>query len=212
MSVYDKNGELNQEAIDVLYELGNVGVATAVMPIGNMREIKISVDIPEVVTVEKDLLSEISYDPEQIVVSVATKMNDTLSGTILFLLSKDFIKNTIYEMTEMEFSDEELLTDADSFSALQEIINYMTAGYAKVMGAYLNIPVYISDITIGLDKVSSIVEGIVEKSQKKMEKLAYVNTRFARKDDAGNSSNEFGQVLMFPDQQCIEKFIEIMED
>ena len=56
-------------------------------------------------------------------VGVATKMSDTLDGSILFLLSKEFVHNTVYKMTEETFSDEELLANEDSVSALQEMIN-----------------------------------------------------------------------------------------
>ncbi len=212
MKVFNDKGEMNQEAVDVLYELGNVGVATAVMPIGNLREIKISVDTPDVITVENDVLSEIDYDPNQVVIGVATEMNNTLKGSILFFLSKEFIKNSIYEMTEMEFSDDELLTNEDCYSAIQEIVNYMTAGYAKVIGSYLKVPVYMSKISIGFDKISTIIHNTMKNSEHNIEKIACVNTRFTIIDEKGNNSNESGQVLIFPDNECIEKFIEIMEE
>lgn len=212
MKIYDNDGNLKQDVIDVLYELGNMGVATAVMPIGNLREIKIKVAIPNVITVKDNATDEIAYDPEQIVVCVMTKLDKTLSGSILFLFSKEFLRNTIYEMIGLQFSDDELLEDEDCLSAIAEVVNYMTAGYAKVIGAYLHVPVYICAISIGMEKVRTIVEGILAPANGRPQKMACVDTKFTIVNERGVNTNETGQVLIFPDDACIQRFMEIMED
>lgn len=211
-NIYDVNGELQQDAIDVLHELGNMGVATAVMPIGNIREVKIKVAIPNIITIKDDIFSEIVYDPEQVVVGVTTRLNEALDGSVLFLLSREFIRNTIFEMTGIEFSDEELLKDEDSVSAIQEVVNYMTAGYVKVIGSYLKVPVYISAISIGMDKVSTLIHSITKQQSHGIEQIACVNTRFTVVDEKGKYANESGQVLIFPDEKCVEKFMDIMRE
>lgn len=55
MNIFKTNGELEQDAIDVLYELGNVGVGTAIMAIGNIRQMEIHIDTPNVITVKSDI-------------------------------------------------------------------------------------------------------------------------------------------------------------
>lgn len=212
MNIFKKDGELKQDAIDVLYELGNVGAGTAIMTIGNIRQMEIHTEIPNVITVKSDIFSEIDYNPKQVVVGVTTKMSDTLDGSILFLLSKEFVHNMVYEMTEENYSDDELLKNEDSVSALQEMINYMTAGYAKVIGSYLGMPIYISSASIGMDKAQNIVENVVANSESRIKKIACVNTKFTIVDENGKKTDETGQVLIFPDVKSIEKFMEIMED
>lgn len=211
-NVFKTNGELEQDAYDVLYELGNMGVATAVMAIGNIRQMEIKINTPNVITIKKDIFAEIDYNPEQIVVGVATKLNDTLQGSILFLLSKEFVRNTVYEMTDEMFDDKELMENEDSVSAIQEMINYMTAGYAKVIGAYLDIPVYISSAAVGMNKAQNIIQEITTSTGTKVEKVACVNTHFTIVDESGNKTDEAGQVLIFPDEECIGKFVEVMGD
>ncbi|MDD2973075.1 MAG: hypothetical protein PHE02_13210 [Lachnospiraceae bacterium] len=212
MAVFDKNGDLKQDARDVLYELGNVGVGTAAMAIGSIREMEIRIDPPNVIAVKSDIFAEIDYDPEQVVVSVSTRMSDTLDGSILFLLSREFVRNTVYKMTEECFDDEELMKNEDSVSALREMINYTTAGYAKVIGSYLELPVYISSASVGLSKARNIVQDVIANASIKADKMACVNTKFTIVDEDGNKTDEVGQVLIFPDAKSIEKFIEIMRD
>ncbi|MDD3369557.1 MAG: hypothetical protein PHP50_11865 [Lachnospiraceae bacterium] len=210
MAVFNIDGELKPEAKDVLYEIGNVGVGTAIIPIGNIREMEIKINTPKVVTTEKNLLEELSYDPNQIVVGVTTKMNDTFDGSILFMLSREFVHNMVNIMTDEDFDDEQLLKNEDSISAIQEMINYMTAGYAKVIGAYLNVPVFISAASLGMDKVKNVVDAVMNREGVKVDRIAYVNTEFTIIDEAGKKTDEVGQVLIFPDEKCIEAFIEIM--
>lgn len=211
MNIFDNSGELQKDAVDVLYELGNMGVATAVMTIGNIRGIEIHVDMPNVITVTNNIFSEINFEPEQVMIAVTTKLDNTLKGSILFLLSKKFIRNTLYQMTDVMYSDEEMLKDEESVSAIQEIINYMTAGYAKVIGAYLNEPIYISSAKIGMDKAKNILHDMIENEDRKTDKIACVNTMFSIVDEDGNKTDETGQVLIFPHEQSIKKFIDIME-
>lgn len=212
MKIYEANGELNREAIDVLYELGNVGVGTAVTAIGNIRQMEIHIDTPNVIAVKKDIFSEIGYDPEQIIVAVTTRMIETVEGSILFLLSKEFVQNTVSKMTGEEFSEEKLLESEDGLSALQELINYMTAGYAKVIGSYLETPVFVSASSVGLDKARKIVQDAIAGSAGRVEKVACVNTRFTIVDEKGRKTDESGRVLIIPDEKSIQKFMEIMED
>lgn len=113
-------------------------------------------------------------------------------------------------MTEEHFEDKELLVNEDSVSAIREMINYMTAGYAKVIGTYFNLPVYISAPTVGLHKAKDIVNNVVNQLPHSVEKIACVNTNFTMIDENGNKTDEAGRVLIFPDEKSIERFIEIM--
>lgn len=208
--VFDGTGKLKPEAFDVLYELGNVGVGTAVMAIGNIRGMEIRINTPNVIAIGKDIFSEIDYDPQQIVIGVATKVSDAFDGSILFLLSREFVHNTVYEMTEEDFSDEDLLKNEDSVSAIREMINYMTAGYAKVIGTYFELPVYISAPTVGISRAEDIVHKVMDSLDSKVDKIACVNTQFTMIDEGGDKTDEAGCVLIFPDEKSIERFIDIM--
>lgn len=212
MNIFDVDGELKESVADVLYELGNVGVGTAIMTIGNIRNLEIKIGTPSVITMKSDIFSEIEYDPDQVMVGVATKMSDTLDGSILFMLSREFVRNTVYQMTDEHYSDQELLENEDSVSALQEMINYMTAGYAKVIGSYLGMPVYISSASVGIDKAQNIIQEVVQNAPGKIDRIACVNTRFTVIGENGTKTDEAGQVLIIPDEVSINKFIEIMGD
>lgn len=210
MAVFNGDGELKQEAKEVLYEIGNMGVGTAIMPIGNIREMEFRISTPNVITLQEDIFSEIDYDPEQVVVGASTRLDDNFQGSILFLLSKEFVRNTVHIMTEESYDDTELMENEDSVSAIHEMINYMTAGYAKVIGAYLNTPIYISTARVGMEKAGKVIQDVMGASGKTVNKIACVNTQFTIVDEDGVKTDESGQVLIFPDEKCIEAFIEIM--
>lgn len=210
MAVFDSQGELKQEAIEALYEIGSEGVGTAIVPIGNIREMEIRIETPNVIAEKSKLFTEIDYNPEQIVIGVTTNLNNVLKGSILFLLSKEFVSNTVWKITEETYTDEELLVNEDSISAIREIINYMTAGYAKVIGTYLHMPVYISSPSVGINRAQNMVEEAVVHIDNKVDKVVCVNTKFTIVDDSGKKTDEVGRVLIFPDEECIEKFIDIM--
>ena len=204
------NGEIDPDVKDVLYEIGNVGVGTAIIPIGNLRQMEFFINTPNVFSMDQDIFHKIDYDPEQVVVGVITRMNDAFEGGIIFLLSKEFVRNTVHIMTEESYSDEELMTNEDSVSAIHEMINYMTAGYAKVIGSYLNAPVFISTASIGMDKAKNIVQSVLEHAGKGAGQIACVNTKFTVVDNKGKKTDETGQALIIPDQKSIEEFLKIM--
>lgn len=212
MEILDQNGDLKQDAADVLYELGNVGVGTAVVAIGNIRKLQIQISTPNVLLVEDDIFSQIAYDSEQVIAAVGTRLNQTMEGRLLFLFSREFVRNTVYHMTGEQYPDEELLKNEDSLSALHEIVNYMTAGYAQMIGSYLGIPVYINTAEIGIEKARVVVEEFLGRSDAAGKKVACVNTRFTIADEEGRETDETGHVLIFPEEESIEKFMEIMKN
>lgn len=168
--------------------------------------------IPEVVKTSRDIFSQLQYQPDQIMVGVKTKIDTSSGGSILFLLSMDFVQNTVETMLGQPVEREKILEDEDCLSAVEEIINYMTAGYSKVIGAYLNAPIFISTASIGIEPVKNILEETLQELPKEKQQVAYVNTTFSAVDEDGNKTKENGQVLIFPENSSIEGLIRIMKD
>lgn len=217
MDVFDRNGRLSPCVADVLYELGNIGVGKAIIPIVNIRQVQIRIGTPSIFTVQKDIHSVLEHEPGQIAIGVTTKMDQSLDGILLFLLSRAFVRNTIYQMTGELYGKEDFPLGEDSLSALNEMINYMTAGYAKMIGAYLQLPIYISSPVVGQNRVNAIVDDLFHKPMEGIPKSALhqaacVNTRFTVVDKAENETGECGHVLIFPNEACIEKFMELMAE
>ena len=211
MNIFNKDGEITDSVADVLYELGNVGIGTATKEIGNLRKMQIKIGKPNIVAYSPDLLKIIECKPDEIVVGVSTKIGSSLGVSLLFLLGKEFVQNTVERMTGEMFTEEEILKNELSLSAVTEMMNYMSSGYAKVIGSYLNVPVFLSPFNIGIEKTETMIHDVLCETSENIQKIVCVNTQFTLMENDGHKTNETGKVLIFPDEKSIHKFADIMK-
>lgn len=212
MRIFSTSGKLSEDARDVLYEIGNMGAGTATIRLGEVRQMRIVLDSPKVITMDEDVFSSIQILPNQIPLGVILKMQGRYSGSMLFMLSLEFIENTVYDMLCEHVEKDQLLINEDSFSAIEELVNVMSASYSKMIGSYLGESVYISPVMLGVEDAKELFAMALKESDRETDKIASVHMGFSVIDEHGEKTNESAQIIICPDEDLIKKFVEIMNE
>lgn len=210
MRIFSSGGKISEDAQDVLYEMGNMGVGTATIQLGEVRQMKIMLDSPKVIAMDEDVFASMEIPNDQVPLGVILKMQGHYGGSMLFMLSTEFIENTVYDMLGERIERDQLLVNEDSFSAIEELVNMMSASYSKMIGSYLEQPIYISPVMLGMENAKELFAMALKESDRETDKIASVHMGFSLINENGEKTNESAQIIICPDENLIKKFVEIM--
>lgn len=211
MKVFD-GGNLNEDIADALYELGNVGVGQASTALGKMLGVGVSISIPKVVPVEMNMKNIIGDNPEKVAMGIMMSMEKTLGGVVMFIIEKDYISNIIYKLTGKRYTDESMVEDEESLSAIQEVANIMAASYMKAIGTYTGIRMFLSPVMVGVDMVGALISFPIAQMSMNCKKAVSVDTSFGIMDENGHTSQQAGRIIMLPDEDSVEKLMNALEN
>ena len=106
MELFGRDGKLDEDVQDVLYELGNVGVGMASVTIGRLLGVRIELASPNVIPVtevsDQTLLTHIGEDDAGIWMHFAEPMR----GLVLFILNRSFVYDVVDKMTGKPYEGE----------------------------------------------------------------------------------------------------------
>ncbi|KAI4448688.1 CheY-P phosphatase CheC [Eubacterium plexicaudatum ASF492] len=203
MGLFDQDGKLDTDVQDVLYELGNVGVGMASITMGRLLDVRIELVSPNVIPVtevsEQMLLSQIEPDDIGIWMRFAAPM----SGFVLFLLKRSFVRAVVEKMTGNRCEKEKLFGDEIAFSAVTEFANMLSAAYMKAIGNYTNIRIFLSPYMF-VDKNERISLGAAPQTESvAADQAIWVETRFQLSDEGGKT-DDAGRAIMLPDGNTVQ--------
>ena len=135
MAIY-RYEELGENQMDVFREIGSIGNGNALS--GILSE-KISMELPEVNILEFNMAQNKIGDAEAIVGAVLVEMSGELSGLMMLILKRDFIKTMIKKVLSYE---KENLLDMEEMeeSLLIEVGNIMLSSYISALSSLTNMP------------------------------------------------------------------------
>ena len=92
MAIY-RYEELGENQMDVFREIGSIGNGNAITALSGILSEKISMELPEVNILEFNMAQNKIGDAEEIVGAVLVEMSGELSGLMMLILKRDFIKS-----------------------------------------------------------------------------------------------------------------------
>ncbi|HOB15867.1 MAG TPA: CheY-P phosphatase CheC [Defluviitoga sp.] len=153
MSIFDK---IDDQKLDVLKELGNIGAGNAATSISMMlgKKVKITVPSAEVIPVS-DLWKKFK-DPENIAAGSMVEIEGEIKGALLFLLGAEETKSVIELLMLPRPND---LTNMDELttSAIGEIANIMCSSYITALSNFTGLNVHSMPPKVVVDMLSAIV-------------------------------------------------------
>ncbi len=214
MIVFDNNGKLDADVQDTLYELGNVGLGMASVTIGRILGVRVFLESPTILPlsggqIEEFVTGEVR-DKAGENMGFFMDFKESLQGMMLLIIGRDFISKIVEKMTGCTYNGEELLTDEMSFSAISEFANMITAAYAKAIGSYTGIRVYLSPVMADINGEKALLEKALERLSSECRTAISVKTDFVLTDQEGERTDDTGRVIILPGEDSVKKLMEAL--
>lgn len=152
----EKYSDMNENARDVLTEIGNIGTGNAVTSLSQMLARQIDMERPVVRISEFQEVPELLGGTEEVRVGVLLEIGGDINGMFMFLISEPFLKIMLKGLTGSEAED---ICELDPFhlSAVGEIGNIMCCSYINALTKLMDIKVHVSVPDICVDMIGAIL-------------------------------------------------------
>jgi len=198
----DEKIKFNENKLDVLRELANIGVGNAVTALSQMlNEEKIGMDVPIVDLVLLQDVPEMLGGAEQPVAGVYIESHGDLSLTFLFVLPLDSAARLITILVPDSIGD----FDEMGLSALIEVGNILTGSYLNALSALTNLRLMASPPEIAVDMSGAIITTVVAEANIADDKVVLLKTSL----NAFESHIE-GHVIILPGSDALSKIFALL--
>ena len=193
--------QLNDEQIDVLREIGNIGSGNAATSLATMLGRQIGISVPTVRLLDHQTVSEMLGGPENTLVGLLLSLRGDVTGMMMFLLEKDFahlVLNTLMGVELNSFDD----VDEMGVSALQEIGNIMAASYVNAISQLTGMIIDISPPDICIDMVGAMLSVPLIHYANVSDKIIFIEDRFSSGDHHAES-----HILLMPEVESLSNIM-----
>lgn len=199
-----KYDELLNENLDILKEIGSIGMGHASTALSQMLNMKITMTIPEVYALDYKAASEYLELQKKDSAGVILKLQGNAKGMILQVVKKKFAVKVInfFFHNDLEIIDE---LDEMSLSVIQEIGNITSGAYCNALASMTNLFIDISTPTHCPDLTKAILED--EYDQNKENKLLILNNSLFIDNEEIKSN-----FLFMPDEKTITMILEKLKE
>ena len=201
-SVYDR---MNDNHLDFLREIGNVGAGNAATALSVMIDRKVEIDVPDVKIVPISRVPFILPNPEELVVGIEmnVKGDAELETLLIFDASgaKQLLKILLFGM---EIGD---LTQIDemSVSALKEVGNIICGSYITALANFTGLYLDPLPPEVSVDMISAIISEVSLEVAYTEDKIIFIETLLDIQD-----VKVTGYIFMIPKGEGLEKIFKSM--
>ena len=156
MSEESKLGSINDNYMDILKELGNIGAGNATTAVADMLGLKIDMKVPKVKLLGFQELATAICPEDEVIAGIYFKVQGGIEGSMMFLLpmqSAHYLVNTLM-MRDLNYS--EPFDDMD-LSALKEVGNIIAGSYLSALAELTHMMISPSTPSIAIDMEASIL-------------------------------------------------------
>lgn len=156
MSVFDN---IDDQKLDVLKELGNIGAGNAATSISLMLGKKIKITVPSAEIIPISELWKKFTDAEEITSGAMVEIEGEIEGALLFLLGAEETKSLI-ELLKLPRPDDLTNLDEITSSAIGEIANIMCSSYIVALSNFTGVNIHSMPPKVVVDMLSAIVSEV----------------------------------------------------
>lgn len=201
---------ISTEAADVLGELGNVGVGKAAGMLGSMLGRRVILHAPRVLSLQKNLTEAAAVDPERVMVGILMRLTNTLQGAVLILIDVDCVLDLEEKISGVRYTCDQLTSNEDALSVIQEMANLMSASYMNAIGAYTGLRIYLTPTMVGVDMAAALLSYPLAEMSMSGENVICVDSSFYAFGAAKEAAKNEGRMLIIPDGPSAQKLIKAM--
>ncbi len=213
----EEKPRVDQERLDMLRELANIGIGSATTSLSEMlQDEKIMMDVPQV---EVEVLQEVPEklgDPENMVAGVyfeAQCPEEEINLVLLFVLSMESVKNLIkrllpdsslegYNFEAGEIGEMEL-------SMVREVGNIVAGSYLNALSFVTNLTFMSTPPQLAMDMTGAIVATVIAETRMVDDELILLKTEIHSAEEVLEGAIE-GNVLILPDEGAMVRIFNLM--
>lgn len=197
--------ELNENYIDILKEIGNIGAGNAATSLSEMLSKRIDMNIPEVNLLEYNDIVESIGGAENVVVGILVNFEGEINGVILFLLKREFVHLILNSLLETDLKSFEDITEM-GISALSEIGNIMISSYVNSISTLADIKINISVPSLNIDMSGALLDTVTAQFTEVSDKVISIKEKYYVQDKDIHSN-----MLLLPDNKSMEILLKRFE-
>ncbi|MCU9600736.1 chemotaxis protein CheC [Pallidibacillus thermolactis] len=158
---------LNQTALDVLKEVGNIGAGNAATALSKLVKKRLQMKVPSVQIVTFNEMMEMVGGPDESVAAIFLQIEGDLKGNMFFVLPIEQASLFVRQLTgSVKFSFQEPPYSDIALSAFQEMGNIVAGSYLSALSDLLQIQVVPTVPDVGIDMFGAIISyGLLEISK-----------------------------------------------
>lgn len=201
----NKYEELNEDQIDVLREIGNIGAGNAATALAQILDERVEIKLPEVRIIPFDEVVYFLGGPEAMTVGVLMNFYGDASGIVMFLLdTTDAASITDFlivndDVTEVE---EEFLSEL-KLSAIKEIGNILGSSYINSLASLTGLKIHISVPSICIDMAGAIMSVPIIEFGSVGDKVMFIEESFI-----GGHHRLESNLILFAEIDTLKKILE----
>ena len=189
----------NQLHIDILKEIGNIGVGNAIGSLSRLIATDVKMTVPEVKFLQFKEVGTILGGDEVVVFGILVQITGDINGMMMFLVKPDSARTLANSfMTAMggPTSDTEEFNEME-LSALQEIGNILCSAYLGALSGFINKSAQPSPPILAQDMATAILSVPAIEFGKMADGVLFIDTVFETSSGAPAS----GFFLLVPDME-----------
>lgn len=192
-------GELNNNQLDVLKELGNIGAGNAVTALAKMLNKKVEMEVPKVKILDFKEIPEMLGSEDILIAGILLEVTGDIKGNILFVMDLSSAHRLVNILMGRQDLTEQKELDEIEISALKEMGNILAGSYLSALSMLTNLNILPSVPDLCIDMAGAILSvpaigfGVVGDS------VLYIETQFT--DGAERVDGEF---FLIPDADSYE--------
>lgn len=198
--------ELNENARDILAELGNIGTGNAVTSLSQMLNRTIEMERPDVRILEFNEVPEVLGGAEEVRFSVLLELNGEISGMFMFLISSEFMQVMLEELLGEDVPDLKALPqDSMEWSAVGEIGNIMCCSYLNALTKMMDVSAGVSVPRTCVDMIGAILSVPMIHFAGSNDELLLIENQYHFGD-----TSVISHVLFLPEMDSLEHMFQIL--
>lgn len=150
------DGELTKDELDVLREIGNIGVGNATTALSVLLNSNLRMEIPIVKILKFDDIADLIGGPDIVVTAVLTHFTGDIHGMMLFVLEKKDARNLAGAMLGKAYDEQHEFDHMDK-SALKEVGNILMSSYLSSIETLTNLVLNVEPPMICVDMAGSVL-------------------------------------------------------
>jgi chemotaxis protein CheC len=192
---------LNEEYIDALKEIGNIGAGNAATSLGILLDEDVVISIPKVRVESFDDVVRSVGGTEEMCVAVLVNFSGDATGVVLFMLSMDDAKGITDILSAEEGDDTPGLSDL-KLSGIKEFGNILGSSYLGSIASLMGMDVSLSVPHVAIDMAGAILSAPIAKYGASDSKVMFIEESFSTKKRQLQS-----RVIMFTDIETLSDII-----
>lgn len=194
-------GDLNESAMDILRELGNIGTGNAVTSLSGMLDREVELTCPDLRIIDYREVTTILGEAEELQTGILVASNGDLRGMFLFLLDESLTRS-IVELVLGEIPENIMDLGEMGESLICEIGNIMCGSYIRALARLLDIEMDVAVPELCIDMGGAILNTMMSHFLRFSEDMLLIQNVFRME-----GRTFFGRILFLPELDSLRALL-----